>query len=416
MRNQQHPLTLDFIDRELETKYRKSYFQKTLPQAQIALVLGIILYVIFAGLDLWIVPDQKGSIWLIRFIFVIPLLLGILILSFTPYFEKYFQLFMSIASWVGGGGILGILLVTEGVGNFLYATSLLLLIIWSFTFSGMRFFYALVSCSMIIFLFEIVVLFINPCPLYIFVNNNFFVVAALAISIFAGYTIENYSRKDFVKNKIIDEERQANEKLLLNILPASVAAQLKSNPGTIAQRFEKITILFADLVGFTSLSAQLNPTDLVNILNQIFSSFDRLIERYQLEKIKTIGDAYMVAGGLFLQDRDCEQAVAELALAMQEELDRFNTQSCHYFQIRIGIHTGPAIAGVIGIKKFAYDVWGDSVNTASRMESHGIPGQIQTSEETYQLLKDRYVFEDRGEIDIKGKGKMRTYLLKGKKQ
>jgi len=415
MGNQQHPVTLSFTDLDLEREYRESYFQKTLPQSRIALILGIILYVIFAGLDVWIVPEQAHQIWLIRFGFVIPILLGILIVSFTPYFQKYFQLFLSVASLIGGCGILGILLVTDGLGNFFYSTSLMLLLMWSFTFSGMRFVFALASCTLVIIAFEIVAIFLKPYPLYVLVDKNFFVVSALTIEVFVGYTIESYSRNNFINNRIINQERQDNENLLLNMLPQSIVEQLKERPETIAQRFESITILFADIVGFTPLSATLNPTELVEILNQIFSSFDRLTDDYELEKIKTIGDAYMVAGGLPIPSKDHAQAIANLALEMQRELEQFNQTSRYSFELRIGIHTGPAIAGVIGIKKFVYDIWGDSVNIASRMESHGLPGKIQVSEQTYQRLKDCYSFEDRGAIEVKGKGKMQTYLLIRKK-
>jgi adenylate cyclase len=207
------------------------------------------------------------------------------------------------------------------------------------------------------------------------------------------------------------QEREKSERLLLNILPAPIAQQLKQNQHPIAEQFNEVTILFADIVGFTPLSARLSPIELVNLLNQIFSEFDRLAENFGLEKIKTIGDAYMVAAGLPLPRPDHADAIARMALQMQKTIERFQLDLGEKFQIRIGVHTGTVVAGVIGTQKFIYDLWGDTVNTASRMESHGLPGKIQMTEETYQRLKHQYIFEKRGEVFIKGKGLMTVYWL-----
>lgn len=209
-------------------------------------------------------------------------------------------------------------------------------------------------------------------------------------------------------------EHARSEGLLLNILPGPVADRLKQEKAVIADRFSDVTILFADIVDFTELSARIAPEELVTMLNAVFSAFDRLSDRHGLEKIKTIGDSYMVVGGLPEPRPDHAEAVAEMALDMLSEIAKLSTQLGRPLGIRIGIDTGPVVAGVIGTRKFAYDLWGDAVNTASRMESQGIPNAIQLSEDTYQRLKDTYVCEPRGVVDVKGKGKLRTYLLKGK--
>lgn len=211
------------------------------------------------------------------------------------------------------------------------------------------------------------------------------------------------------------EEQEKSEKLLLNILPKAIAERLKRNETTIAEYFPEVTVLFADIVGFTHLSTLMNPIDLVELLNQIFSSFDMICDRLGLEKIKTIGDAYMVVGGLPEPRADHAEAIAQMALDMQREIARFNAHNNKYFSIRIGIHSGPVVAGVIGIKKFIYDLWGDTVNIASRMESHGLPWRIQVSEDTYKLLENKYLFDQRGTVNVKGKGAMTTYLLIGEK-
>jgi adenylate cyclase len=210
------------------------------------------------------------------------------------------------------------------------------------------------------------------------------------------------------------QEKEKSESLLLNILPQPIAEQLKQTPGCIADGFEQATILFADITDFTGLASQLSPTELVELLNEIFSTFDQLVDRYGLEKIKTIGDAYMIVGGIPKPRADHATAIADIALEMQQAIHHFRRHDNQIINIRIGINTGPVVAGVIGLKKFTYDLWGDAVNIASRMESHGVVGEIQVSESTYILLKEQYHLEERGMINIKGKGEMMTYWLKGK--
>jgi class 3 adenylate cyclase len=210
-------------------------------------------------------------------------------------------------------------------------------------------------------------------------------------------------------------EQEKSERLLKNILPESIAIQLKQQQRHIADGFGEVTILFADIVGFTQLSEKLPPEKLVKLLNELFSAFDWLCEQHNLEKIKTIGDAYMVASGLPETRNDHAEAIAEMALDIQQEIAKFNHKNNFTLNVRIGINTGPVVAGVIGTKKFIYDLWGDAVNTASRMESQGIPGCIQVTDSTYERLKDKYVLEKRGVIQVKGKGEMTTYLLQGRK-
>ena len=209
-------------------------------------------------------------------------------------------------------------------------------------------------------------------------------------------------------------EHARSEGLLLNILPGPIAERLKQGQEVIADRFSEVTILFADIVDFTGLSARVMPEELVMMLNAVFSAFDRLSDRHGLEKIKTIGDAYMVVGGLPEPRPDHAEAVAEMALDMQSEIGRLGAELGRPIGLRIGIDTGPVVAGVIGTRKFAYDLWGDAVNTASRMESQGVANGIQLTEGAYRRLHDTYICEVRGVIDVKGKGELLTYLLKGK--
>jgi len=215
--------------------------------------------------------------------------------------------------------------------------------------------------------------------------------------------------------EILRAEQEKSERLLLNILPESIADRLKQGQINIADGFAEVTVLFADIVGFTEISSRTSPAELVELLNKIFSAFDCLSEKYGLEKIKTIGDNYMVAGGLPLPCVNHAESIAEMAIEMQQEIMKFRDECGAPLNIRIGINTGPVVAGVIGTKKFIYDLWGDAVNTASRMESQGLPGKIQVSSSTYKLLCDKYLFEKRGKINVKGKGAMITYFLVDRK-
>lgn len=232
-----------------------------------------------------------------------------------------------------------------------------------------------------------------------------------ATGMLGGWFLERSSRADFLLLRLLKQERDRADGLLRNILPTPIAEQLKVRPGTIADAYPEVTVLFADLVGFTPMSAELEPGQTVELLNTIFSEFDQLAERHRLEKIKTIGDAYMVVGGLPDPRPDHAAAVARLALDMQARLRELAAELGVPLKMRIGMNSGPVVAGVIGRKKFIYDLWGDTVNVASRMESHGLEGVIHVTEATYELLKTEFRLEPRERMQIRGRGEMQTYLL-----
>jgi class 3 adenylate cyclase len=213
-----------------------------------------------------------------------------------------------------------------------------------------------------------------------------------------------------------ERERLAheNERLLLNILPEPIAQRLRDGEALIADRFDDVTLMFADIVEFTRLSSAMSAPELVGVLNEVFTVFDSLVERYDLEKVKTIGDAYMVVGGMPERSDDHPAKVAEMALDLAEAVGRIEAASRLGISFRIGMHCGPVVAGVIGTKKFIYDVWGDTVNLASRMESLGVPGRVQVTHAIKERLGDAYLFEARGLIDVKGKGPTPAYFLVGR--
>jgi adenylate cyclase len=249
-----------------------------------------------------------------------------------------------------------------------------------------------------------------------------FVLNISAVTFLTFYVLKYFvNQNELVKDKLKHEqallaaEREKSEKLLLNILPASIAKRLKEGETIIANEYNEAAILFADIVGFTNISQRITPAMLIQNLNKIFTHFDTLVEEFGLEKIKTIGDSYMAVSGLTEFKHEHVRNMANLALAMSAGIQKFSLDGQTICDIRIGIHIGPVIAGVIGTKKFSYDIWGDAVNTASRMESSGEAGKIQISEKFYEYIKNDYECQYRGQAEIKGKGSMNLYFLMSRK-
>ena len=253
----------------------------------------------------------------------------------------------------------------------------------------------------------------NLPPLLI---NIFFVMNITTVSSITFATLYYFISQRDQAHTLLQAEQQKSERLLLNVLPKEIALILKDEDRTVAQHFDSASILFADLVGFTSLSLQMTPEEMVNLLNEIFSHFDSLVDKFDLEKIRTVGDGYMVAAGVPSPRPDHCQTIARLALEMSAYMNNPPPFSGQPIAFRMGIDTGPMIGGVIGHTKFHYDVWGDTVNTASRMESHGVPQKIQVTQTVAEILKDEFVCETRGRIEIKGKGEMEVWFLIGEKE
>lgn len=243
----------------------------------------------------------------------------------------------------------------------------------------------------------------------------------LALAVLASYAARQVSSRyeQIIEGKSdqLKIERDKSDNLLLNILPQDIAEELKETNTTTPRRYQSVSVLFADIVGFTDFSTHVAPERLVEVLNRVFNEFDELSFKYGLEKIKTIGDSYMVCAGLPKANPMHAEQIANMALDMLAKMPMINRDLGLNLQLRIGIHSGETVAGVIGKAKFAYDMWGDTVNTASRMESTSLPGKIQISPATYERLCDQdYTFEARDAIDVKGKGKMQTFFLTGRLQ
>ncbi|MEQ8958364.1 MAG: adenylate/guanylate cyclase domain-containing protein [Coleofasciculus sp. C2-GNP5-27] len=403
-----NPITLRF-PKKLESIFFEDYFQKSINQVRLALLLAIFFNLISGVLDNWLYPESKDLFWLLDSGAIFGQLFGVFLLTFLPQFKRFMQPTISLLILCIVGSLIGLRLGINKIN--LYDTVFIILILYNYTAIKLFFVYATLIGWGILAIYNFVAIGLIHTPIPVLAQNNLHLLVANLLGMFANYWGEFYIRKDFLQDRLLAQEREKSERLLLNVLPLPIAEKLKEKPTIIADSFAEATILFADIVGFTQLSARISATELVELLNNVFSKFDQIAERYGLEKIKTIGDAYMVVGGLPTPREDHAEAVAEMALDMQQEMAQFNLDNTEPLSLRIGIHTGSVVAGVIGLKKFIYDLWGDAVNTASRMESHGLANCIQVSQATYELLQPKYQLKKRGVIQVKGKGEMVTYIL-----
>jgi adenylate cyclase len=411
--------------REEERRFKITNNKTSIIFIRVILATAILGYAVFGIADLWSLPITYPNAWIIRYGMICPIYSLVLYLSFLPKFQRSLQRMAGVAHLVGGLGlvlIMAIALPTEP-GYRLYFLGLIFIIL-GIHFSRLKFVYASSLGWIITVAYVAVALFNvdklnseNPSFAIGFLVGNFFYLAFMNIAgMFVSYMLEVSARSEFLQRRALAYEKRKSESLLFSILPQKIAKRLTQNRGTIAQEYPAASILFADIVNFTPLSERLTPTELISLLNDLFSEFDQLVDHYGLEKIKTIGDCYMVAAGVPNPRMDHADSIAELALDMVRYINHFAQQYHYPINLRIGIHSGSVVAGVIGRQKFMYDLWGDTVNTASRMESHGEVGKIQISHETYKMLSSKFLCESQGAIAIKGKGDMETWHLLAKRK
>ena len=318
-----------------------------------------------------------------------------------------------------GLGIVVMISITREAefGNRFYFTGLILISMWGYGLSRLRFGYAVLANAVIIVGYEFATiqvkqLLASETGIVIFTMHNFFFLGANIVGMFTSYALQRYTRNDFLQELTIQAQRDQADSLLYNVLPEGIAERVKQSHDTIAEEYESASVLFADIVNFTPISARFGPLEVVEMLNELFSSFDDLVDKFSVEKIQVAGDGYMVAGGLPVTREDHCDAVVSFALDMLDRIKRHQAWNHEPIHLRVGIDTGPVVAGVIGRHKFIYDLWGDAVNTASRMESNGLVDVIQVTEAVKRKLDGKYTFEQREPINIKGKGQMVTYLLR----
>jgi class 3 adenylate cyclase len=409
---------------EIEAQFREDYQANTISTTRLALVLGLILYSLFGILDIYAVPISKDIVWVIRYEIVAPVILITLIASYSDDFQKYTQTLMCLVVAVSGLGIVAMISITREAefGNRFYFTGLILISMWGYSLSRLRFWYAVLANLAIMIGYEFGSIFVkqlltSETGIVIFTMHNFFFLGANVIGMFGSYFLERYTRRDFLQKYTIQAQRDQADKLLYNVLPKRIAEKLKLSGETIAEEFNSATVLFADIVNFTPISARFGPHEVLDMLNEVFSHFDELVDKYGVEKIQVAGDAYMVAAGVPDPRPDHATVLARLALDMLDYVKRGEfLGGKHPIEIRIGLNSGSLIAGVIGRKKYYYTLWGDMVNIASRMQSHGEVGKIQIARDTYELVKDDFECEYIGEIAVKGKGNMEAWYLIAKKE
>ena len=409
--------------KEIEEQFQEDYYKNTRSSTRIALTLGLFLYSLFGVLDMYAVPISRDTVWFIRFVIVAPLIAFVLIASYVNLLQKYVQILMSAVVAVSGLGIVFMIAITRDteLGNRFYFTGLILICMWAYGLLRLRFWYAVLANLIIMVGYEYASIMVkqlleSQTGLVLFTMHNFFFLGANVLGIFTSYTLERYSRREFLQKYTIQKQRDQSDKLLFSLLPARIAEQLKQGQETIAEEFSSASVLFADIVNFTPISARFEPREVVDMLDELFSGFDQLVDKYSVEKIQVAGDGYMLAAGVPTPRKNHAVVLAQLALEMLDYVKRQNfLGGRHPIEIRIGLNSGPLMGGVIGRKKRVYALWGDMVNTASRMESHGAKGKIQITRATYELVKDHFECEYIGEIDVKGKGRLEAWYLLGAK-
>ena len=412
------PRTLRFRDFDLERRFRAEFFRHTRPNIRFGQVVGIVLWIAwgFVVRPYMLRSDQTIDL-MVRYGLFIPVLLVGFGLSFTKAYERIWE-------WA----IAAVLVVTM-IGWVYYVHELRtmppdfgyvgLILITAFTYTLVRLrFVVVLGLTLFASGVYLPYLFLSPGIFGIRVLlATFYLVSFGALGLMAAYRLEQFTRLLFVRERQLSVERQRSDELLHNILPDAVIERLKTHEGSapLAEEIPEVSVLFADAVAFTEQAGRTSPELLVGTLDELFRRFDELADRYGLEKIKTVGDAYMAVAGAPIPNPDHATAAAEMALAVVEAAGELRWPSGDPVAMRVGLATGPAVAGVIGQRKFAYDLWGDTVNLASRLETYGQPGRILVAEEVASALDGRYELGPAEVVDLKGRGPTRVRFLLGRR-
>ena len=413
--------TLAFADRGVEAEYWAAFFDSKRRFLLASALVATAVMASFGILDPYTAGARLEQVRWLRYGLALPAMAGLLpfltLPQLAPFGRRHIQeiLVTFIGPAVGALAVICVWLVSTGqiaptVAG-LAGTSVGMMAV--FGLARIRFPYAALFAVLGLVVGVITTTGQEGLPSLIVLLCCFALAGTALIGLVTNYAIELYDRRNFVQERVIGHERERSERLLRSMLPAAIAEELKAGPKTIATRHPSVSVLFADLVGFTSLSERLTAGELVTLLEGIFGRFDAIVAAHGVEKVKTIGDAYMIIAGAPADRPDHAQVLARLGLALITEANAFRARVDLPIALRVGIASGPVIAGVIGETKPAYDVWGDTVNAAARMESHGEPGRVQVTAETAGLLRDAFELEARGTVVIKGKGTMDTWWLLG---
>ncbi len=403
----------NFTDKAAEAEFRSARAAAEIrdTRATIGLLIGVNSS--FAGLDVLLFEHDLTLLLILRLVLANGVLFAALALSFNTWVAQrislttitvtllyvvFYAIFCSIAD-----------------APPIFVAGIVMLFFGIYVVTPLRYAHAVVLGWSAMALYLALVIGLDIISLNLFAVLAGELVAANAIGMFTLYRLEHLRRLDFHNLNRVAAERSRYHDLLVRILPASIAERMRGGEQHIADQFEEASVLFVDIVGFTRLSAKFKPEEVLTLLERVFAAFDELVNKHGLEKIKTIGDAYLVAAGLPEPRADHAEAVADFALDLQRMAHSLRSPDGSTIEIRIDLHSGPLIAGVIGESRFLYDMWGDTVNVASRMESLGMPGKIQVSEEAHNILAEKFTFDPRGKIDVKGRSEMHTWWLSGRR-
>jgi len=421
-------LTLTFLDPGIEAAYRTYFFDSKRRFLAVGIVISTLATAAFGLVDKVLSPSDYEALWLIRYGITVPVLLASFPLVFWPPAYPFMRRraqeavllllivvitlvvvlsarFIRMPEGLGPADSESISRVFAGLAGW----TLVMLVALGVT--RIRFLYALPIAAAAVLSAVVVPLRVAHLDPTIVAVGLVVIVTITSVGLVMNYSIELYERRFFEKTYALAQSRERTRALLESMLPRAIARALESGTRTIAQRHDEASVLFADLVGFTPLAERLPPEELVGLLDRTFARFDEVVARHDVEKVKTIGDAYLVVAGVPDPCEDHTAVLADVALALMVETAALARETGFPLELRAGIHTGPVLAGVIGRIKPAYDVWGDTVNTAARMESHGEPGRVQVTAAVVRRLAGRFECVPRGTIDVKGKGALETWWL-----
>ena len=413
------PVSLRFIDPALESDFQTAYFTVSLPYLRLAHVLGIVLWIVFVFLADIVIPGDQGADLVIRYGIAVPSLVISLGVTYTRSFPPHWRGWMSFillfnaALWSTHR-----VFVPAAPAEWAYA-GLMVILMFCYILSRLPFAYSSIVGVLMIAYYNVVSYgIVNDTVRELWLADSFLVSIAV-IGMAAGYGLERNERLVFLRERQLDRARRRADELLRNTLPGSIVDRLQAGDtppqdAQIADGLELVTVLFADLVRFTEHASRIAPHELVVVLDDVFSRFDEVCDRVGMEKIKTVGDAYMAVAGAPDPRPDHADAAALMALDILDCLDGARWPTGESIAIRVGVASGPVVAGVIGRSKFAYDLWGDTVNVASRLESHGEPGRILVSAATHGLLLGRFRFSEPTTVELKGKGPTEAWFLLGR--
>ncbi|MFP6749353.1 MAG: adenylate/guanylate cyclase domain-containing protein [Alphaproteobacteria bacterium] len=402
---------LIFLDNDLEREFRAAERNRNLGQARFVLWLAFGILLVFAAADTFVLPADATTFVAWRAGLLSLTLIMLLAATYAPFFRTRWPLLMTLAvhAMTLAAGLTNALVDV----SMLYPSGFMLLILAGYLVVPLIFAYCIGTMTTATVVYLIFTAFAEVVDGQVLAQLTLQMVMANVVGVAALHRAERIRRLEHLTARRLDQQRLRYRELLTSILPAPVADRLQRGE-TVVDEYTDATVLFADIVGFTALAARFRPDQILELFNRIFAKFDELTAEHGLEKIKTIGDSYMVAGGVFGDRSDYLTAMADLALAMQRAASQIDDPDGDALHLRIGIHVGGLTAGVIGQRRFMYDLWGDTVNIASRMQNLGEPDRIQVSDDVRRRLDARYQLSPRGEIAVKGKGRMATWYLLGR--